>query len=68
MSGEYFSDEDHLREWLDAEKDPDLFKDFVKKNIYECQSHEDYVSRNGGLAKMGELRKKELLLDREVTS
>ncbi len=67
MSGEYFSDEEHLREWLDAEKDPELFKNFVNKNIYECQSHEDYVNHNGGLTKMGELRKKELLLDREVT-
>jgi glutaconate CoA-transferase subunit A len=66
MAGEYFSDEDHLREWLDAEKDPDMFEEFVNKNIYECESHEDYVNRNGGLTKMGELRKKELLLDREV--
>jgi glutaconate CoA-transferase subunit A len=66
MAGEYFSDEDHLREWLDAEKDPDAFKEFVTRNIYECESHEDYVNRNGGLNKIAELRKKELLLDREV--
>jgi len=66
MAGEYFSDEDHLREWLEAERDPETFKDFVNKNIYECGSHEDYVNRNGGLTKMAELRKKELLLDREV--
>ena len=66
MAGEYFSDEDHLREWLDAEKDPDTFRDFVNKNIYECDSHEEYVNRNGGLNKIAELRKKELLLDREV--
>ena len=66
MAGEYFSDEDHLRAWLDAEKDPDTFRDFVNKNIYECDSHEEYVNRNGGLNKIAELRKKELLLDREV--
>ncbi|NNK92737.1 MAG: CoA transferase subunit A, partial [Desulfobacterales bacterium] len=63
LAGEYFSDEDHLREWLDAEKDPDSFKAFVNKNIYECNSHEDYVNRNGGQTKMAELRMKELLLD-----
>ena len=66
LAGEYFSDEDHLREWLDAEKDPETFRDFVNKNIYDCNSHEDYVNRNGGLKKIAELRKKELLLDREV--
>ncbi|NNF46008.1 MAG: CoA transferase subunit A [Desulfofustis sp.] len=66
LAGEYFSDEDHLREWLDAEKDPDSFKAFVNKNIYECNSHEDYVNRNGGQTKMAELRMKELLLDREA--
>lgn len=66
LSGEYFSDEAHLREWLEAEKDPDRFKDFVRTHIYECATHEDYINRNGGLEKMNELRSKELLLDREV--
>ena len=67
MAGEYFSDEDHLKEWLDAEKDPDFFKDFVNRNIFECENHGDYVNKNGGPEKIAELRKKELLLDREVT-
>ena len=66
MAGEYFSDEAHLREWLDAEKDPELFEEFVRKNIYDCGSHEEYVNRNGGLQKIGELRRKEFLLDSEV--
>ena len=65
MAGEYFADEIHLREWLDAEKDPETFSTFATRNIYECKTHEDYVNRNGGLKKMGELRAKELLLDRE---
>lgn len=65
MPGEYFSDEDHLKEWLNAEKDPDAFKAFVNRNIYECKNHEDYINRNGGLEKMKQLRKKELLLHRE---
>lgn len=66
MAGEYFSDEEHLQEWLDAEKDPDVFKEFVNKNIYECRIHEDYINVNGGHEKMSALRNKEFLLDREV--
>lgn len=66
MAGEYFSDEEHLQEWLDAEKDPEAFREFVNKNIYDCSTHEEYINRNGGLEKMGALRAKELLLDREV--
>jgi glutaconate CoA-transferase subunit A len=65
MPGEYFSDEEHLREWLDAEKDPDEFKAFVNKNIYDCINHEEYINRNGGMEKIKQLRKKELLLHRE---
>jgi glutaconate CoA-transferase subunit A len=67
MPGEYFSDEDHLRAWLEAEKDPEAFEAFVKRNIYDCRNHEAYINRNGGLEKLKELRKKELLLHREAT-
>ncbi len=67
MPGEYFSDEEHLKEWLTAENNPDTFKDFVNKNIYECKTHQDYINRNGGIEKMKHLRKQELMLHREVT-
>ncbi|HVN72891.1 MAG TPA: CoA-transferase, partial [Desulfomonilia bacterium] len=33
MVYEYFSDEEHLREWLKVEEDPDQFREFLKKNI-----------------------------------
>ena len=60
MAYEYFSDEDHLREWMTVEKDPDTFKKFLEKNIYNCTSHFDYLRVNGGMEKMMELRQKEL--------
>ena len=60
MAYEYFSDEDHLREWMTVEKDPDAFKKFLEKNIYNCTSHFDYLRVNGGMEKMMELRQKEL--------
>jgi len=61
MAYEYFSDEDHLQQWLKAEKDPAAFKAFLDKQIYNCATHFDYLRLNGGMEKMWELRRKELL-------
>ncbi|RJQ81284.1 MAG: CoA transferase subunit A [Desulfobacteraceae bacterium] len=60
MPYEYFSDEEHLKEWMRVEKDPEAFEAFLDANIYGCQSHFDYLQLNGGLPKMLSLRRKEL--------
>lgn len=60
MSYEYFSDEEHLQEWLMVERNPEEFKKFLDRNIYNCQSHFDYLRLHGGMEKMWELRQKEL--------
>ena len=65
MPYEYFSDEDHLREWLTVEKDSEKFKAFLNRNIYECADHEEYIAKNGGSRKMKDLRAKEMLIYRE---
>lgn len=62
MYGEYFSDEEHLREWLKVETDPAAFKAFLDKNIYGCKDHFEYIQQNGGMAKMQMLRQKEMML------
>ena len=62
MLGEYYSDEDHLKEWLTIEKDPEQFKSFLDRNIFQCKDHEEYIRMNGGMEKMEKLRAKELLL------
>jgi glutaconate CoA-transferase, subunit A len=62
MPYEYFSDEDHLKEWLNAEKTPETFEVFLAKHIFDCKDHEDYLHQNGGLKKIQELRAKELYL------
>ena len=67
MPYEYFSDEEHLREWLNVQKDPEEFRRFLARNIYECPDHYEYIRRNGGIEKMNRLRQKELLLHREIT-
>jgi glutaconate CoA-transferase, subunit A len=61
MYGEYFSDEEHLREWLKAEENPETFKKFLDRNIYGCRDHFDYIERNGGMRRMLELRDKEFM-------
>ncbi len=66
MPYEYFSDEEHLKEWLTVDKDTEQFERFIKRNIFDCKDNDDYISINGGSKKMRELRSKELLLDREV--
>ncbi len=60
MAYEYFSDEEHIKEWMTVEKDPDAFKAFLDKHIYNCETHFDYLRVNGGMEKMMELRQKEL--------
>ena len=65
MPYEYFSDEEHLKDWIDVQHDPAQFQAFLKRNIYECPDHETYIQNNGGINKLNELRYKELLLHKE---
>ncbi|MDY6880653.1 MAG: CoA-transferase [Desulfatiglans sp.] len=60
----YYSDEEHLSRWLQAEKDPEEFKRFLDQYIYGVASFEEYLERCGGLAKMRELQRLEALVDR----
>ena len=62
MPGEYFSDEDHLREWLQVERDEDALRAFLKEHIYDVPDFEHYLNLCGGLERMKQLRAQELLL------
>ena len=63
MPYEYFSDEDHLREWLSAEKDPEEFARFLDKYIYQVADFNEYLQLCGGLDRLRELRELECLAD-----
>ncbi|HUV51873.1 MAG TPA: CoA-transferase [Dehalococcoidia bacterium] len=67
MPYEYFSDEEHLQQWLEVQKNTEEFRKFLNYNIYDCPDHYEYIRRNGGIEKMNELRHKELLLHKEIT-
>ena len=61
MPGEYFSDEPHLQEWLQAERDEDEFRKFLGKYIYGVSRFEEYLNLCGGMEKIKKLRAVELL-------
>jgi len=61
MPGEYFSDEEHLAEWLSMEKDPVKFEKFVDENIRSTKNFNEYLQRNGGIEKIQKLRRLEHL-------
>ncbi|HLN26853.1 MAG TPA: CoA-transferase [Gemmataceae bacterium] len=63
MPYEYFSDEDHLRRWLEVEKDPDAFREFLDHYIYGARDFMEYLQRCGGLERLRELRRQEFLLE-----
>jgi glutaconate CoA-transferase subunit A len=62
MPYEYFSDEEHLRKWLEVERDLDAFKRFLDEYILGVKDFNVYLLKCGGLARMQELRRQELLL------
>ena len=57
----YFSDEEHLAEWMRVEKDPDAFAAFLDKYIYGVETFEEYLELCGGAERLEELRKIEML-------
>jgi glutaconate CoA-transferase subunit A len=63
MVDEYFSDEDHLRLWLESEKEPATFKKFVDKYIYGVEDFEGYLELCGGIKRINHLRAEEHMID-----
>jgi glutaconate CoA-transferase subunit A len=61
MPYEYFSDEDHLAEWMEAEKDPKNLEKFLDKYIYGVRDFSEYLELKGGEERMVELRELEPL-------
>jgi glutaconate CoA-transferase subunit A len=59
----YFSDEEHLAQWLKAEKDPAEFEKFLDHYIYGVSNFQEYVERCGGLRRIEELQKLEHVVE-----
>jgi glutaconate CoA-transferase subunit A len=65
MPYEYFSDEDHLRAWLTAERDEASYREFLDRYLFGVKDFNEYLDRCGGLTRMQQLRRQEFLLERE---
>jgi glutaconate CoA-transferase subunit A len=68
MPYEYFSDEDHLRAWLVAEKTEEANRVFLDRHLFGVSTFDEYLQICGGLERMRQLRAEEFLLDRGVHS
>jgi glutaconate CoA-transferase subunit A len=64
MPYEYFSDEQHLREWVTAEADLDRYRAFLDGYIFSVKDFAEYLERCGGLRRLQQLRQEEFLLHR----
>jgi glutaconate CoA-transferase subunit A len=64
MPYEYFSDEPHLKAWLEAETDLSRLQAFLKRHIYDVKDFTEYLQLCGGLERLRELRCQEFLLHR----
>jgi len=60
----YFSDEEHLAQWMKVEKDLKEFEKFLDHYIYGVSCFEEYLERCGGLKKLKELQKLETLVEK----
>ena len=52
MPYEYFSDEQHLNRWLQVEKDPQAFQEFLERYIYGVEDFDQYLELCGGLKRL----------------
>jgi glutaconate CoA-transferase, subunit A len=62
MPGEYFSDEAHLRQWLEVERDPGAYARFLDEMIFGARDFRQYLELCGGMPRLQQLRQQEFLL------
>lgn len=60
MPYEYYSDEKHIRQWLQVEKDPTEHLQFLEKYIFSVGAFSEYLELCGGQPRLDELRDEEL--------
>jgi glutaconate CoA-transferase subunit A len=63
MPYEYFSDEEHLKLWMETEKDLEKFRRFLEKYIYKTNDFDEYLELCGGVQRISELRSQELFIE-----
>jgi len=54
--GCYDYDAEHLRAYVDHAREPNRFKDYLNKFVFDCRDHWQYLEKLGGLRKQEELK------------
>jgi glutaconate CoA-transferase subunit A len=62
MPYQYYSDEDHLKRWLEVERDPERYQNFLDNFLFGVRDFHEYLERCGGLRRMQKLREQEFML------
>lgn len=60
MAGCYYSDETHLREWLDVERDESEHRAFFRRLILDTPDFEAYLDASGARDRLSELERLEV--------
>lgn len=63
MPYEYFSDEEHLMEWLSSDAHASTLEAFLSKYIFGTKNFEEYLELCGGKRRLRELRDLEFMQD-----
>lgn len=66
MPYEYYSDEEHLRQWLSVEEDPVAHRDFLEKYLFGTRDFAEYLALCCGGERLAALRKRELVPEASV--
>ncbi len=64
MPYEYYSDEEHLAEWLAMEESEETYRSFLDRYIFNPRDFNEYLALCGGLEKLKQLRGMEFLIER----
>jgi glutaconate CoA-transferase subunit A len=66
MPYEYYSDEEHIKLWLDVERDQERYQNFLDNFVFGVRDFHEYLERCGGLRRLQELRQQEFMLHAEA--
>lgn len=60
MPYEYFSDETHLQQWLEVERDPAAHREFLQQMVFGVADFNEYLQVSGGADRLPGLHEEEL--------
>jgi hypothetical protein len=66
MPGQYYSDEEHMSEWLTLSRTEEGIQEYLDRYVFKVSNHQDYLKLIGGKEKMeylGKLERLEVPLD-----